>query len=315
MSIIYSFLQKRKMHESHHGFVMIFAAYIISALMLALGSDAFYNINSSAAAGVISETEEEAKNLQSDNLPNLQRTDFRTLKYGTELINPYNLDSTVAEDLGKVTTENITTESTATENIAAESTATDGDTVWLLGSAMSEETFDDLMVQMGSLPSVSNTNQKTANDTKGEEDVTANLSSQETVSTEYGNITDKEIKMLERITEAEASGEDMVGKILIVNVILNRVADDDFPDSIKEVIFQNKNGEYQFSPVSNDRYWSVNVSDDTEEAVERALQGEDYSEGALYFVARKRTSDNAAWFDEHLKWLFKHGGHEFYKNK
>ncbi|HCM13497.1 MAG TPA: cell wall hydrolase, partial [Lachnospiraceae bacterium] len=35
---------------------------------------------------------------------------------------------------------------------------------------------------------------------------------------------------------------------------------------------------------------------------------------ALYFMARKRAkASNAKWFDDNLKWLFKHGGHEFYR--
>ncbi|NLK29115.1 MAG: cell wall hydrolase [Clostridiales bacterium] len=127
-------------------------------------------------------------------------------------------------------------------------------------------------------------------------------------------VTDEEVAMLERIVQAEAGSEDIKGRILVANVILNRVANEDFPDTIKEVIFQNSNGDYQFSPVSDKRYWSVKVTKNTKESVERALKGEDYSEGALYFMARKRAKKNSAqWFDNNLTWLFQHGGHEFYK--
>ncbi|MHB8128871.1 MAG: cell wall hydrolase, partial [Mobilitalea sp.] len=126
----------------------------------------------------------------------------------------------------------------------------------------------------------------------------------------------EDISMLQRIVEAEASGEDMVGKILVANVIFNRMADEDFPDTVEGVIFQEKHGDYQFSPVSDERYWTVKVSKESKEAVKRAIEGEDYSEGALYFIARKRTrASSAQWFDQKLDWLFKHGGHEFYKNK
>ena len=126
--------------------------------------------------------------------------------------------------------------------------------------------------------------------------------------------TDKEVEMLERIVQAEAGSEDMKGRILVANVVLNRVSNKNFPDTVKQVIFQNSDGEYQFSPVADKRYWSVKVSKKTKEAVQRALQGEDYSDGALYFMARKRAkASNAKWFDDNLKWLFKHGGHEFYR--
>lgn len=116
-----------------------------------------------------------------------------------------------------------------------------------------------------------------------------------------------------RIVEAEASGEDEKGKILVANVVMNRVEDEDFPDSVTEVIFQRNNGVTQFSPVANGRFWKVTVSDETIEAVNKALCGEDYSQGALYFAARKYAdSDNMRWFDENLEFLFEHGGHEFF---
>ena len=50
------------------------------------------------------------------------------------------------------------------------------------------------------------------------------------------------------------------------------------------------------------------------EAVNRAIDGEDLSQGALYFIAKDQAdTDNIAWFDETLTHLFDHGGHSFYK--
>lgn len=116
-----------------------------------------------------------------------------------------------------------------------------------------------------------------------------------------------------RIVEAEASGEDEMGKILVANVVLNRVNNEDFPDTVTEVVFQKSNGVTQFSPISNGRFWTVTVSEETISAVNRALCGEDYSQGALYFAARKyANSKNMRWFDENLEFLFEHGGHEFF---
>lgn len=130
------------------------------------------------------------------------------------------------------------------------------------------------------------------------------------------SLSSKEIEILQRIVEAEATGEDIKGKILVANVIMNRVNDSAFPDSVEDVVFQKTGGTYQFSPISDKRYYSVKVSDDTKEAVKRVLQGEDYSQGALYFSARKRASaENMRWFDTNLKWLFQYGNHEFFTNK
>ncbi len=125
-----------------------------------------------------------------------------------------------------------------------------------------------------------------------------------------------ELEVLQRIVEAEATGEDIYGKILVANVVINRVNDKQFPDTISEVVFQKNGGTYQFSPTRDGRYWSVSISKSTKEAVSRALSGEDYSQGALYFFARKLTSQNKAqWFDESLHRLFRYGCHEFYKEQ
>lgn len=126
-------------------------------------------------------------------------------------------------------------------------------------------------------------------------------------------INSEDYEMLLRIVEAEAGGEDQTGKLLVANVVLNRVADEDFPDSVTEVVLQSSGGVTQFSPVSTGRIWKTEISTDTVEAVERALGGEDLSEGALFFAARKYAdSKNMRWFDENLTFLFRYGGHEFY---
>lgn len=130
------------------------------------------------------------------------------------------------------------------------------------------------------------------------------------------SLSSKEIEILQRIVEAEATGEDIKGKILVANVIMNRVNNSSFPDTVEEVVFQKTGGSYQFSPICDQRYYTVTVTKDTKEAVKRVIQGEDYSQGALYFSARKRASKtNMKWFDNNLKWLFQHGNHEFFTNK
>ena len=127
-------------------------------------------------------------------------------------------------------------------------------------------------------------------------------------------LSDEDMEALLRIVEAEAGCEDEEGKLLVANVVLNRVNHKSFPDTVTEVILQKENGVTQFSPVANGRYYRVEVSEETIYAVGRALTGEDISEGALYFAARKYAdSDKMKWFDENLTFLFSHGGHEFFK--
>ncbi len=116
-----------------------------------------------------------------------------------------------------------------------------------------------------------------------------------------------------QIVEAEATGQDIKSKILVANVVLNRVADPRFPDTPYEVIWQTVDGIPQFSPTYDGRIYTCEITDETIEAVGRALSGEDYSQGALYFIARSSAEEhNVQWFDTSLKKLFEYDGTEFY---
>ncbi|MDF2908123.1 MAG: putative rane protein [Herbinix sp.] len=316
MSIINLFLQKRKLHESQHGIIMVIVAYALSVMMLILGSDVFYNINSEAA-GISTKAEETQEKIKEE-LPDQHTEDLSAFLIQSKLQNPFGIAEATETGLGSSKAQNVLAGTVNTEAAISSST------IWLLGNAMDQFGYDQLMESIPKFTSISTVMSSgdkevalaPAQVVSGSEEEIYSLSTEEADSSNVFDVSDDEIDMLERIVQAEAGGEDMVGKILIVNVILNRIADESFPDTVEEVIFQNKNGEYQFSPVDDKSYWSVDISDKTKKAVLRALEGEDYSEGALYFVARKRTNASSArWFDKNLKWLFKHGGHEFYKEK
>jgi spore germination cell wall hydrolase CwlJ-like protein len=120
----------------------------------------------------------------------------------------------------------------------------------------------------------------------------------------------QDYRVLQRIVQAEAGGCDMKGRILVANVVLNRVESEEFPDNVTDVVYQKS----QFSPVSDGSLDRCTVSEETVEAVDRALSGEDYSQGALYFMNRSASySRNVRWFDGKLTYLFQHGGHEFFR--
>ena len=121
--------------------------------------------------------------------------------------------------------------------------------------------------------------------------------------------TEEDYQVLLRIVQAEAGICDEKGKILVANVIINRVLSDEFPDSVKAVVYEPS----QFQPVSNGAINSARVTAETIECVNRALEGEDYSNGALYFMNRKGSGSAASWFDRHLNYLFSHDGHEFFR--
>lgn len=111
--------------------------------------------------------------------------------------------------------------------------------------------------------------------------------------------------LLAKIAMAEAENQDTEGKALVILVVLNRVWDDRYPDTIREVIYQ----ENQFSPVSNGRFDKVEPNEDCWKALEMVqVEHWDESQGALYFESKSQST----WHEENLKYLFKHGDHYFY---
>lgn len=115
-----------------------------------------------------------------------------------------------------------------------------------------------------------------------------------------------------KIVEAETTGGDLMSKIMVANVIINRVKNPYFPNTITDVIFQG-NGE-QFQPIMDGRFYTVPVTALTFEAVDRALYGEDYSMGA-YFFAATASAAPGSWHDRALKRLFEYGGHVYFAFK
>lgn len=86
------------------------------------------------------------------------------------------------------------------------------------------------------------------------------------------------MEMLARCVEAEAGNQGLEGKRLVVDVILNRVRDKDFPDTIAEVITQ----EYHFSSYWNGAMERVTVSEETRQAIRMELEEIGYP-GVMYF--------------------------------
>ena len=118
-------------------------------------------------------------------------------------------------------------------------------------------------------------------------------------------MSDEDYDTLLRIVEAEAGSEDIKGRVLVANVIMNRVKSDDFPNTVTEVVWDNSDGVPQFSPTYDGRINEVTVSDETKEAVKQALKGTDYSEGALFFIQKSAAeAHNIKWFEKDLRKLF-----------
>ena len=301
MTIINSFLQKRRLRGLNRGIYMVFAAYVLSFLLLVIGSDTFYGIKSKA----------DGMNAQPDGVNKRVTVPIEN----EERINTYSdIDDIDTIDTSyQVEFRMDYRQKYLQKYQESQALSVSDDTNWLLGYAMNDEEYSRLMFLMKENEAFTEDEGKAISSFSASkvatEDLTKSNSSKDSMS-----ITKDEIKMLEQIVEAEATGEDIIGKILVANVIFNRMAEEEFPDNVEDVIFQKVGDDYQFSPISDKRFWRVEITKETKEAVKRAINGEDHSEGALYFMARRLARKSSAkWFDNNLKWLFKHGAHEFFR--
>ena len=107
-----------------------------------------------------------------------------------------------------------------------------------------------------------------------------------------------EIELLERVVEAEAGNQGLVGKRLVVAVIYNRVESEKFPNTIQGVLTSPR----QFSTVWNGAVDRVDVTDETRSAIMLELT--------------HRTDDEILYFNNGEcsgKFAYKYKGHNFGK--
>lgn len=113
----------------------------------------------------------------------------------------------------------------------------------------------------------------------------ASDSEQKTEETGTGTVVavhEGELDLLAAIIQCEAGGESETGKIAVGAVIMNRIRDSRFPDTITDVVYQSG----QFSPVASgilSRVLSQGARSDCYDAARKALAGENPVGGALYF--------------------------------
>lgn len=127
-------------------------------------------------------------------------------------------------------------------------------------------------------------------------------------------LTKSDYDVLLRIVEAEVGTEDLETRMMIGNVVINRMLHKYYPDTVEEVVFQNNGKVYQFSPIKDGRYFEIKVTQKTIEAVANVLAGYDNSDGALAFVNREITSAKMMeWFDNNLIFVKKYGVVEYFR--
>lgn len=126
----------------------------------------------------------------------------------------------------------------------------------------------------------------------------------------YGSITmtEEEYDYFCRSIETEVTGDMYYQeKMYVAQVILNRVLDDRFPDTIYEVLTSDNQFSYSLTP---NRFANIEVTETTRQVVHDVfLLGYDTTNGALYFCSGD--VQFSSWAD----FIFEDSvGHRFYKN-
>jgi len=120
---------------------------------------------------------------------------------------------------------------------------------------------------------------------------TTTLSATSTATANNGAIpyTQSDLDLLARLITAEANNQPYTAKVGVGAVVVNRVKDSDFPNTISGVIYEKSYGYYQFTPVQNGMI-NKPASQEAVKAAYDALNGVDPTNGALYFFDNTATN-------------------------
>lgn len=116
--------------------------------------------------------------------------------------------------------------------------------------------------------------------------------------------TENDFKLLAKITQVESGNESYEGQLGVANVILNRVKDSRFPDTVRDVIYSGK----QFPPAHNGLLDKSVPNASVLRAAKDALNGKNNVGKALYFF-NPQVSTSAFW--DSLDIIKKIGHHAF----
>lgn len=95
----------------------------------------------------------------------------------------------------------------------------------------------------------------------------------------------EDLKLLSKIVQIESSDSSIEMKLAIANVVLNRVKDSRFPNTVSDVIYQ-KDVHVQFPPAHRESFKTLEPSIYSKIAAKNALEGENNIGNSLFFNNR-----------------------------
>jgi N-acetylmuramoyl-L-alanine amidase len=110
-----------------------------------------------------------------------------------------------------------------------------------------------------------------------------------------------DITLLARTVHGEARGEPYIGQVAVAAVVLNRIDNPAFPNTIAGVVFQPR----AFTAVDDGQIW-LEPDASSFQAVQDALNGWDPSSGAIYYFNPVTATSKWIWSRPQIKQIGKH---------
>ena len=105
------------------------------------------------------------------------------------------------------------------------------------------------------------------------------------------NFSEYEMDLFYRVVYAESGNESYEGQLAVANVILNRIKDKRYPDTLKGVVYQK----YQFESVSSNMLYDRTPSDSVKKAVQDAINGKNNIGDCISFWATYVRKSHPLW--------------------
>ena len=110
----------------------------------------------------------------------------------------------------------------------------------------------------------------------------------------YDTLSENEIMMIEITIQHEVGNFSKEYKTYVAELIKNRLASEDFPDTVTEVLFQKN----QFQGISNWLYSGITPDEETKEVVKEVFSAEGTSHSATYYYNPESSEyDSLIWFE------------------
>lgn len=128
----------------------------------------------------------------------------------------------------------------------------------------------------------------------------ANIEESEAASSFYS--LSPTMQLFARTLDAEARGEPYIGQVAVGAVIMNRVRDSRFPNTISGVIYQP----WAFTAVARGHIWEQTPSNQIVKATLAAYRGWDPTYGCVYYYNASKVESNWIFSRKTVRTIGKH---------